>query len=360
MASNVAILAERPSGRKSPQAWQSPSGRVRTQPNQRRLAVILMYHRVAPVASDPWGLCVSPENFAQHLDVLTERCALVRLAELPDVRDNSPHGRLPVALTFDDGYADNLHNALPLLEQFGAAATFFVTTGAVSNPREYWWDELEGLLLEPGQLPKSLTVEVAGEVHQWALGDGACYTSEQARQHQTWRVGVRPPTPRHVAFLAIWERMYRATQEDKRQILDQIAGQAREVGTTRSSHRCLTRAEVVRLSQSDLAEIGAHSVTHSPLPLQPPDAQWVELVRSRTDLAAWVAKPIDSFAYPHGHVAATTADLARQAGFVRACGTAAGPVAPDTDQFLLPRIQVLDWSGSELQSRLELWQKGIL
>jgi peptidoglycan/xylan/chitin deacetylase (PgdA/CDA1 family) len=60
--------------------------------------------------------------------------------------DAARQGALPagaVAVTFDDGYADNLANAAPLLVEFGVPATMFLSTGAIVNGCEFWWDDLE-------------------------------------------------------------------------------------------------------------------------------------------------------------------------------------------------------------------------
>lgn len=115
--------------------------------------VILMYHRVFKTSSDPWGLCVSPKNFAEHLELLRRHYPVLTLHELvSSLRD----ARLPkrgVVLTFDDGYADNLWNAKPLLEKYEVPATFFVTSGCVDSSSEFWWDDLERAILEPSKLP---------------------------------------------------------------------------------------------------------------------------------------------------------------------------------------------------------------
>ncbi|HSE98315.1 MAG TPA: polysaccharide deacetylase family protein, partial [Blastocatellia bacterium] len=125
-----------------------------------RQAVILLYHRIADSASDPWSLCVTPQHFAEHLEVLAKHGFVVRLERLARALDG---GRLPhrsAVITFDDGYVDNLWNARPLLEQFDLPATVFVTTGNTGRSREFWWDELERLILQPGTLPESLRLTI--------------------------------------------------------------------------------------------------------------------------------------------------------------------------------------------------------
>lgn len=102
--------------------------------------MILLYHRVAEAAFDPWGLCVPADRFREHLAMLAaERCVLP-LDDLVSRLANGDTRRFATAITFDDGYADNLAVAAPLLAEAGLHATLFVTTGAV-GAETFAWDE---------------------------------------------------------------------------------------------------------------------------------------------------------------------------------------------------------------------------
>src|SRR6267378_1680428 len=91
--------------------------------------LILMYHRIANEPADPWGLAVSPAHFEEQLLVLRRTRRPVPLTEF--VRHLAA-GRLhpsAVAMTFDDGYADNLFAARPRLAAADVPATVFLATG---------------------------------------------------------------------------------------------------------------------------------------------------------------------------------------------------------------------------------------
>src|SRR5436309_3311860 len=108
-----------------------------------RWPVILMYHRIGvPDADDPWALAVSPDHFAQQLDALRRHRQVISLKELVSRLSERDLPIDSAVITFDDGYADNLHVAKPLLEQHKLPATVFVTAGAVGREAEFWWDEL--------------------------------------------------------------------------------------------------------------------------------------------------------------------------------------------------------------------------
>src|SRR3954463_9674340 len=86
--------------------------------------VVLCYHSVHP--SVPYS-SATPAEFAAHLDWLAATCDVVPLETL--VTEANHAGRPRVALTFDDGYADNHEHALPALAERNLPATFFVTAG---------------------------------------------------------------------------------------------------------------------------------------------------------------------------------------------------------------------------------------
>src|SRR5215212_5224770 len=153
-------------------------GRVRGfswRPNNRndQRTLILLYHRVAKLHSDLWSLAVTPEHFAEHLEVLRQYAHPIRLQHLPQALSDGNIPNRSVVVTFDDGYADNLHSAKPLLKRYDIPATFFLTTGYVGKEREFWWHELERLLLQPGTLPGRLRLKIDGNIYRWELGEAA-------------------------------------------------------------------------------------------------------------------------------------------------------------------------------------------
>lgn len=105
-----------------------------------KTAPILLYHRISQISSDPVMLCVTPECFEKHLQFLKKKYKILPLSELSKrLVDRTLKGD-EVAITFDDGYRDNLINALPLLEKYDIPATIFITTGLLGKVASFEWD----------------------------------------------------------------------------------------------------------------------------------------------------------------------------------------------------------------------------
>jgi peptidoglycan/xylan/chitin deacetylase (PgdA/CDA1 family) len=324
-----------------------------------RGAVILLYHRIADLPSDPQLLSVTPEHFAEHLEVLRKGDYPTRLQELAcslRERNKVPRG---VAVTFDDGYADNLMNAMPVLEQYDVPATVFVTTGYVGKERDFWWDELEKLLLRSDSLPPMLRLNISGKVHEWNLSFPS--NSHEICEHR-WTVAEHyDPGPRQTTYRALHQLLRPLTDDERRRVLSALREWA-GAGAVPLGHRApLSPAEVVELAEGDLVEVGSHSVTHPVFSILSATEQRLEIERSKSDLEDILGRTVRSFAYPYGAKSDYTEETAaavEQAGYLCACANFPGIVDATTDHFQLPRFLVRDWDGDEFSRRLAGWLGG--
>ncbi len=321
----------------------------------RQKALILMYHRISEVNVDPWSLCVTPEHFSEQLEVLQHQAHPMSLQTLVQLYQKGNLPKRAVALTFDDGYADNLYDAKPLLERYGIPVTVFVTAGYVGCEQEFWWDELEQLLLQPGQLPEMLLLDINGHSCCWELGAAASYRveeAERARHQPAWK---SQPGSRLFFYYTIWQQLLPLAEVDRRTLLNQIRAWAQTKPTPRPTHRPLSQTELMELAHSSLIEVGAHTLTHPFLSAQSVNHQQLEIQQSKARLEALLNRPVMSFSYPFGNYAPETVTIAQEAGFECACSTAADFVWQGSDRFELPRIAVENWNGEEFKQQLERW-----
>lgn len=99
---------------------------------------IVLYHRVANAVNDPHLLCVSPENFKVQVAFFKENFKVMPIVQLVQEIRYGKLKRNSLAITFDDGYADNLHNAIPILKEYNIPATIFITMDSVGQELFYW------------------------------------------------------------------------------------------------------------------------------------------------------------------------------------------------------------------------------
>ena len=96
---------------------------------------VIFYHRVADTYPNDWT--ISTQRFAQQNDWLERHFELISLAEAQARLRSRCNRRPAVAITFDDGYADNCHFALPLLIRRRIPVTYFVTTRHILNTEPF-------------------------------------------------------------------------------------------------------------------------------------------------------------------------------------------------------------------------------
>jgi peptidoglycan/xylan/chitin deacetylase (PgdA/CDA1 family) len=234
-----------------------------------------------------------------------------------------------VAVTFDDGYRDNLEVAKPLLERHGVPATVFVASGYVEDRREFWWDELARLLRAP---------DLAGRADAIVCGGVSIAAAEAyARLGPILRAAPLAQRETWLAALRAW------------------AGEPPE-GAQRADHLAVDR-EGLRALDGGAVEVGAHTVHHLSLAAQPSDVQEREIADGVRSLSDWLGRPVRTFAYPYGtpgtDVDRTTRRAARRAGVRLAAVNHPALAHAATSRMALPRHLVRDWSGHELERWLQ-------
>jgi peptidoglycan/xylan/chitin deacetylase (PgdA/CDA1 family) len=292
--------------------------------------VVLLYHRVAALASDPQQLAVSPDNFREQMVYLKKRYPLVRFEE-----DWSRVKSLTIAVTFDDGYADNFLNALPILEEVGIPATFFVSTGNLDTEYEYWWDELERIILGDLHLPENFSLDDNGLARRWLTDNFA------AREEF------------YAEFQPLMKNLVVERREEWLELLRQWSG-AGVAG--RRDYRAMTREELQHLARSKWVTVGAHSVTHSRLSALSEHQQSKEIYSSKSQLESMLGKTITTFSYPYGRkddYNQISVRLCREAGFLKAASNFAGFAYHWTDALQIPRYLVRNWDVETFAARLK-------
>ena len=292
---------------------------------------ILLYHRVSRIEHDPWGLAVPPDLFADQMETLARRRQVVPLDELAAALERGHAPANWVAITFDDGYADLLHEALPALQRFGCTATLFVTTGALDGDG-FWWDRLSEAIFGPERLPDRLALGSGTRSFRW---EAAAASGDRGMLH-----------------ISLWRRLRALDPERREGELAAIESWAGVQARDRSRDRILTTAELRELAASGVFSIGAHSISHPPLPELSRHEKATEIAGSRRRCEEILGRPVSSFAYPFGEMDAQCREEVRRAGFRFACSTVRAAVRTTSPRYGLPRINITACSGQELLERL--------
>ncbi len=325
-----------------PTNHQPLTGQVPRMGGRRRLrrtarpTVILLYHRLGS-GVDERGLSVSVQNFEQHLAVLSELRSPLTLCELVAGlrRGSVPAGG--VCITFDDGYTDNLMQALPRLNAVGFPTVMFVTTGPIARQERFYWDEVDDLLmLDPPGRP-SLTVGHGPDARTWLTSTDSQGLTARGHLHSWMQPQALEVIDETMQQLRAWHR------------------QAPRHGSWVSPWRPMTISEVVRFRSAG-GEIGGHSRWHTNLGFQAPDRQGDEVLGCRRGLTAWMGVPPEGFSYPYGNPSTDftgeTQEIVRRSGYSYAVANAPGPVTANSDPYALPRLAVPDLDGDRFAAWL--------
>ena len=281
---------------------------------------ILRYHAVCGPEGSEYAepaICVTPAAFEQHVAYLTSNYRVIPLPEAVRLmRDRTPLPLNAVAMTFDDGYADNLR-AAHVLNRYGASATFYITAGCLSGEAPFWPSEIRQLVARV-KAP-AIELRAASRTVSIPCGTGA---------------------ERRAAIRTLARLLKSNTIPVREGLREQLRQQA---GPAEMRSPMLTWDELREMHGLGMT-IGAHTVTHPNLPSAGPVDAWQEISGSKARLEREIGAPVTMFSYPNGgaerYMTSEIAGLVRDAGFDAATTSWNGFAGPASDLYALERVQV--------------------
>ncbi len=229
---------------------------------------------------------ISQTYFERQLAFFKEHFHVLPLTDLLEGKQKPD--RFNIALTFDDGYLNNLQLALPLLEKYELPATFFVTTIQAINQDILWSD-----YLDLGFQFSRDNIEIAGR--SFVKGKHEFY--EATMGHSLKNI---------------------CRQEDfsfKLAMMEQVSEDFRKNEELNLYWKLMNADELRQLNQSKWVSIGAHGLYHNNYDEVSESTVIEDLKRSKEYLENTLQEKIDSLAYPDGSYNDKVIDLAEQAGY---------------------------------------------
>jgi peptidoglycan/xylan/chitin deacetylase (PgdA/CDA1 family) len=298
--------------------------------------VILTLHHVCPARPRGFApnalLEITPDFLDAALGLIrAEGYDLVSLDEAVLRLRNPKPGRFFVALTFDDGYRDNVEQAWPVLAKHGAPWTLFVTPGFADRTARLWWLELEEAILA---LP-CLDLALPG-------GRFTARTETVAEKNR--------------AFAGLYWRLRKGPEAILLSAISDLSQQAGLDPAALVERDCLPWETLRSLSGAPGVSIGAHTLTHPMLAKHDAETARREIAESKARLEKELGLAVHHFAYPVGDPGSAGARefaLAREAGFASAVTTRPGHLFPEHAGHLhaLPRVSLNGLHQNEMALR---------
>jgi peptidoglycan/xylan/chitin deacetylase (PgdA/CDA1 family) len=273
---------------------------------------ILTYHRVND-DGDPFFSALPTAVFERQMRHVARN---YRVLPLEDLVERLQRGGLPrntLAITFDDGYRDNLTHAAPILSRLGLPATIFLATGFIGTAEVPWFDRLAHGL-------KKSTMDAV----RTPWGDELALSGLPARMRAMERT---------------LEHFKRVPDEERHRGLDELLT-ALGVTDQRIFKNLMLSWDDVHAVRGLGFSIGAHTVNHPILSRVTPQRAWTEILGSRTMIESACGAAPRAFAYPNGGTedyTETVKRLVREAGFTCAVTTRFGLNTSNTNPWELRR-----------------------
>lgn len=270
--------------------------------------VTFSYHRIGNRDECQYNkdlISATAEQFDYQLEYIKRHIPTLLPHELGELLANKKRlTRLHAIITFDDGYLDNYTYALPLLQQHGLRAAFFLITSFVGASCLPWWDEIAYLVRRTNRT--SLSID-CGPMKQINVGPDRGQTIHNL-----------------VATFKSEEN------RDPAHFMEKLRSEA-EVPPPDLTRQFIDWKEAKEMAAAGM-EIGAHTHTHPLLSRLSPLQQRTELQESKALIEQELGVPVTSLAYPNGSprdFTDETRQIAREVGFTTAFSFYGGVNLPE-------------------------------
>lgn len=300
--------------------WMSPSG-------PRAKLSVLIFHRVLTEPDDLFP----DEMHARRFDALCGwLSSWFNVLPLDQAVAHLREGTLPAraaCITFDDGYADNYHVAMPILKRHGLTATFFIATGFLDGGR--MWNDI---IVESVRACRRAMLDLS------SLDLG--------------RYELNSIDTRRAAISALIDQIKYRSVDERINVTEQIA---RLAAVQLPCDLMMTSSEIKAMRQAGM-QIGAHTVSHPILARLTVEQARLEIGGSKIFLERLLDERIGLFAYPNGkpHEDYTpqSVDVVRGLGFDAAVSTQWGASGRDDDLLQIRRFTPWDQSRFRFGARM--------
>ncbi|MDT0643087.1 polysaccharide deacetylase family protein [Zunongwangia sp. F363] len=314
-------------------------------------AVVLMYHRVCILKTDPWQLAVSPGNFESQIKMLKKNFKVLPLYRLEEQLRIGKLKHKSVYITFDDAYTDNYLNARPILEHYNCPATFFVPSHFIGKEQLFWWDALEAIILHSPDLPYQLTLLIDDKSHEFYLKPERL-TNDVIKKQEAWKWPAPPPTRRCELYLKIWEILQQLSHNKIVKVINDLQKWAGSSCRHTPADCTMTDVQLKDFASNKLFSYGVHTHTHPALASCSPERQFQEIAVNKKYLIEQGYPVINAVAYPYGNYNDASIKVAGQNGMKMGFSTKREVVSRDSMALSLGRVQVYNTEGSVLKKEL--------
>lgn len=309
-----------------------------------------MYHSINDADTDPWNICVSEKYFEQQISFLKENYRVIDIEELIyEIKHNSVAEKT-VCITFDDGYADNFINAVPILEKHNCSATFFISSAFIGH-KIFWWHELESIFLHAEKLPSRLLIKVKDRQHEFYIEE-EILTTKQLEMHGKWRWYKKAPTTRCMVFAQLYNLLQPLNNKEIQTAINEIKCWAKIENAKCTYSVTMLKKQLQKLSQHPLFSIGLHTHTHAALKNKHEAFQYEEIKKNKQHLFKELNIRANMLAYPYGLYDENSIHVAESLQLDACFTTNAGTVYNSSNLHALNRVQVRNESLRSFQQRL--------